>query len=159
MFISPAACRGIVEVKSRLSDANLRETVTKLSTAAEFVRRRTVAKDVFVGLFAYEFVNLNPQRVLTALYRVAALESRRVIDHLSLGESAFVKFWPLSPEAPRHDYQSWHFYELHKMAQGYFIHNLLLHLAPYDEGERQNQWFPDQPKELHLLETMPLNDA
>lgn len=37
------------------------------------------------------------------------------------------------------------------MAQGYFVHNLITHLAPNDEVSRESVWFPEEGKEVRLV--------
>ena len=62
VFISPAACRGIVEVKSRLGLAKLQAAPSKLAAVAEFIRMSHLGP-VFVGL-----MNLRERRRESYLY-------------------------------------------------------------------------------------------
>jgi hypothetical protein len=156
VFVTPAACRAIIEVKSRLDVRGLDKASRHLATAANFIRGGSGGSRAFVGLFSYEATAMQPERATTCLVDAAAGSQRRVIDHVVLGPDRFVKWWNLTPERPRRTLQSWHMYDLHAMAAGYFVHNLLLHLSPSADQHHDSVWFPEQSKEAHLVHRRPL---
>ncbi|QGJ19105.1 MULTISPECIES: DUF6602 domain-containing protein [unclassified Polaromonas] len=150
VFVSPAACLAIIEVKSKLTTTNFRDASDQLATAAGFVRHAPGGRNIFAGLFAYELSGSRPERILDSLAASANGDMHRVIDHVALGEDHFIKWWHTTPERPRQLHESWHAYRLREMAAGYFVHNLLMHLSPDKEND-QTIWFPEQSKEAHVL--------
>jgi len=158
VFISPAACRAVIEVKSKVNRANFQDAAEKLAATAELVRRSPGGSRTFIGLFGYESA-VKEDAALDILEKTANGEERRVIDHLALGASDFIKYWTTSPEKPRRIHKSWHYYGLHGMAAGYFIHNLLMHLSPDAELESSGLWFPEQSKEFRLHQARRLCGA
>lgn len=148
VFISPSACRGIIEVKTSLTNGQFRGVADTLAANAALARGRGFKqRTVFVGLFIYE--EASRINVLDQLAEAADGNYKRIIDHVSIGESRFVKFWTRNPADNRPPYQSWHDYELRQMAQGYFIHNFLVEIAPEGDARRDSSWFPEQGKEQH----------
>jgi hypothetical protein len=159
VFISPAACRAIIEVKSKVTATTFNTACKQLAKAAEFVRRSRGGSRTFVGLFSYEAQSLRDEVALECLYAAANRSPYRVIDHSVLGSNKFVKWWATSPSNPRREHRSWHAYELTEMAAGYFIHNLLMHLSPDVEQENEAIWFPEQSKEARLIAERRISDA
>jgi hypothetical protein len=152
VVISPSACRGIVEVKTRVDLGDFRGATRTLAANAEFVRTAGAGHEIFVGLFVYEHSRIRQNFMLDALNAAASGSRSKVIDHVSFGGSQFVKFWPFDPEDSRQrpNYEQWHFYELEGMAVGYFIHNLLTIITDVPTVRREAGWFPEQGKEIHL---------
>lgn len=97
VFVTPSACRGIIEVKSNTSAKAIRSAAIKLADNAEFVRQHGLDFHIFVGLFSYDFRGKNHGPVLDALAEAAAGRDARIIDHVSLGTSKLVKYWPSNP--------------------------------------------------------------
>lgn len=148
VFIMPAACRGIIEVKTRLGATPLAEAIERLAENAMRIRHAGGMKLDFVGLFAFD-ANGRPdegRRALSALARVAGGERERVVDHVVLGPSTFLRFWDRDE-----DYepgQHWSLYELDRMSPGYFLHNLVLRLSA-TPAEGHESWFPRDGKMAH----------
>lgn len=159
VFVSPAACRAAIEVKSKLRIAELRRACEHLADAAEFIRRGRGGARAFVGLFSYEEQQVRPRAALEALRAAAGNSQRRVIDHVSLGDSMFIKWWRTEPRNPVREHNSWHSYRLQDMAAGYFLHNLLMHLSPDLEQENDATWFPEESKEAHQTGELQLTRA
>lgn len=151
VFVSPAACRAVIEVKSSINSANFSESCNKLGSVANLVRRSPGGRRTFIGLFSYES-RVRPNRALEILAESSQGDSARVIDHVVNGQSNFIKWWALTPQGPRTSHNSWHAYTLPSMAAGYFVHNLLLHLSPHAEQENESIWFPEQSKEQFLVQ-------
>lgn len=159
VFVSPAACRAIVEVKSRITASALRTSCKGLANAADFIRRGRGGSRTFVGLFSYEEQNVSPEAALNALDLAAEGSGYRIIDHIALGDSKFIKWWRLNPLNSVRPHDSWHSYRLHQMAAGYFLHNLLMHLSPDVEQEGDAAWFPNESKEVHQSGERRLGEA
>jgi len=56
-------------------------------------------------------------------------------------------------QVSRMNYNRWHLYSLNRMAQGYFIHNLLLSVSKNLAAQRESTWFPRESKEAYLQAT------
>jgi len=154
VFISPAACKGIVEVKSRLTPATLRTASSKLADVAEFIRTNHRGP-VFVGLFSYEFAGAQVD-ILPLLKEASEGEASRVIDHVVLGEGTFVKYWRRNPQDRVGDYGMWHQYMMHGLSAGYFIHSLVTSMAPTLTLGDGNNYFPREGKELNCVGRLKL---
>jgi hypothetical protein len=149
VFISPASCRAIIEVKTSVTRQGFLNAARKLGENAALARGPGVRRrPVFVGLFAYEASNWNG--MLDRLQDAAEGQRTRIVDHVSVGASQFIKFWTRDPATNQPPYQRWHEYDLNQMAQGYFAHNLVTELTPYDEARRELVWFPEEGKEVNL---------
>lgn len=151
VFVSPASCRAIVEVKSAIRSAvQFREAASRLARDASRIRE-AAQRELFVGLFAYEsLVRVNGD-MLSHLQEVTAGDGRQIINHVVLGPSGFVKFWKQRPENGAAMYNHWHLYELHDMAAGYFIHNLIGSVCHDPAAQQDDGWFPRNGKEPHLV--------
>jgi hypothetical protein len=152
VFITPSACRGIVEVKSNTSLPEFRAAAVKLADNAEFIRSRSADFHIFVGFFAYDVRTPNCVPFLQALNAAAAGQYGRLIDHVALGSRKLIKYWPSDPDSVRArlGYDQWHLYDLNRMAPGYFIHNLLLNVSKKLITQRENTWFPRNSKEVNI---------
>ena len=161
VFITPSACRGIVEVKSNTSSRQFRIAADKLADNAEFVRQHSADFHIFVGLFSYDLRARDCGPILDALASSANGRSARVIDHVSLGTSKLIKYWYANPGdvSGRMNYNHWHLYSLNRMAPGYFIHNLLLNVSKKLNAQRESTWFPTESKEAYLESTVAFEDA
>ncbi len=150
VFVSPASCRAIVEVKSTIrSTTQFREAASKLARDASRVSEGT-QRELFVGLFAYESTIRANADVLHYLQEAAEGDGRKIINHVVLGPSSFVKFWQQRPENGAAMYNHWHLYELNNMAAGYFVHNLINAVCHYSVAQHEDGWFPHNGKESHL---------
>ncbi len=150
VFITPSSCRAIIEVKTRVTQREFGLAVLKLADNAEIARNKGSGRNsVFTGLFVYEDSRL--PGMLEVLQETAGNRSRRIVDHVSVGASTFVKFWARDPARETSPYQQWHEYSLDAMAQGYFAHNLATELAPEPASIYEQIWFPEDGKEPHLI--------
>lgn len=150
VFVTPSACRGIVEVKSNTSLTQFRNAAGRLADNAAFIRSRSFDFHIFVGFFSYDVTAANARPFLQALNAVADGQDARVIDHVNLGSSKLIKYWDSAPNHREKTYDQWHLYNLDRMAPGYFIHNLLLSVSKKLNAQRENVWFPRDSKEARL---------
>ena len=157
VFVTPAACRGIVEVKSDTSIRDFRTAAAKLADNAEFIRERSPDFHIFVGYFSYDVRPKSFAPFLDALNANASGKDQRLIDHVALGTNRLIKFWHYNPdvEQPRRRYECWHLYNLNRMAPGYFIHNLLLSVSKKLSAQREDAWFPRESKEAYIEGRQP----
>lgn len=147
VFVSPDACRAIIEVKTRVNPRSLKEAALKLADAVEKIRLQSGGRALFAGLFAYQIDGEDVEQYLEQVCVAARGSDRRVIDHVCLGASTFIKYWSLTPTPPWREYKRWHCYDVKEMSAGYFIHNLLMHLAPQVHDIDTENWFPRNGKE------------
>lgn len=154
-FITPTACRAIIEVKSKVRPSTIGEIARKLGDNAQLVAEAAPGSVAFVGAFAFEAAEGDPDRYLRELHDAAGGRQARIVDHLCLGQSRFLKFWPFEPEGlrQRHNHMAWHAYRLEEMAAGYFVHNLLLSLNGETTQEAAH-WFPERNKEAFLQSSL-----
>lgn len=161
VFVTPSACRGIVEVKSNTSNAAFRVAAEKLADNAEFIRSRSSDFHIFVGFFSYDNRVENCQSFLQSLNQVAEGQDSRVINHVALGANTLIKYWPSDPSGDGVGirYDQWHLYNLDRMAPGYFIHNLLLSVSKKLNAQRETTWFPRNSKEARIVDQLAFERA
>lgn len=150
VFVTPASCRAIIEVKSTVSVAQFGTAAEKLSENAAFIRRNGMGIPLFAGIFSYDINSSQSRGFLRELQAAAAGDELRIVDHAALGPSKFIKYWLTEPERSGRRYDAWHLYNLNHMAAGYFIHNLLANVCRDPAARREDAWFPRQGKETHL---------
>ena len=149
-FVTPASCMAIIEVKTSMTISTFRKACMKLADNAEFVRLRQRDHALFVGMFVYEQGGVRLEQMANVLARVAEGNHRRVIDHVVVGGTQFLKYWEVDPRTRDEGYRSWHGYSLGGIGPGYFLHNLLLHLGPQLDRGSAALWFPERSKEADL---------
>lgn len=163
VFITSDAVRGVIEVKTKVYKNSFKNVLTKLANNIEFIKYSLNNQDrrrIFVGLFAYEsdFGDEYSSKVLNCLHNAAQNNESRIVNHISIGESVFIRYWEISPHS-RRNYNSWRFYSLPNIAPGYFINNLVS-LVAEDSVELNKQiWFPPEGKELNAINEKRLYDA
>jgi hypothetical protein len=161
VFITSDAVKGIIEVKSTVRTVELREILSKLAANAEFAYRHSSTlrprNGLYVGLFAYDtYMNQKHSgRVLLELRRAARGSESRIVNHLSLGDSLFVRFWDRSPSG-EDGYDRWHSYYLGSKSAGYFVNNVMHMIAEESVDINQDVWFPVDGKENYLIGDVPL---
>jgi len=160
VFVTPSSCRAIIEVKSNLSAAQFGAAAVRLADDAEFIRTRSIGCPLFTGLFSYAISAQNVNRYLQEVHAVSNGNYLRIIDHVALGESSFIKYWHTNPDdTNKAPYDHWHLYHLEQMSFGYFIHNLLAESSSDLTAKREPAWFPPQTKEAFLLESLQFEHA
>ena len=155
-FVTPDAVAGIVEVKSRIRNrGELREALQSLSDDAEVIRSGSDQQEiVFVGLFSYTTEITDWAVALDELAEAAQGRRERIVTHVCLGCSHFIRFWRRQPDGvPGGEYNQWHAYGLPDQAAGYFINNLVESVAKESVAKNEDVWFPEIGKEVQLVGT------
>ena len=160
VFIPSEAVLGVIEVKSKLDHKNFSSSFEKLAAIGNKIYKssseirlednliRSYNNNSFLlGLFAYESEYDNDS-VLQKLSEINN-DTYQVINLVSHGDSNFVKYWETHPKYQISLGHLWHSYVLNKMAAGYFIHNVLLHISPDIISTNEKLWFPADSKEIH----------
>lgn len=146
VIIQPEAVKGVIEVKTRLKQKDLKDAINKIKLIGEMLPKENNA---FLAIFSYDIDSLNKQRVLNLL-RKETNNINQIVHLLCLGDSRFIRYWDISPELTnRSTHAIWHSYRLDKLAYGYFIHNVLLSLSPEYIDNNQSLWFPKTSKEIY----------
>lgn len=165
VIITSDAVRGIIEVKSRITVGGMREAIEKLADNSAFIlegRREgdRIPDAFFVGLFAYDSDarDASGAVVLQHLRNAANGDRRRVVNHVSLGPTFFVRYWPRDPydRAGVGAYSKWHYYRLQGKAPGYFINNVVSSVAQDSVSTNESLWFPREGKEIDKLSEIGL---
>lgn len=156
VFVPPSACAAVIEVKSRLGATGFRDATRKLSNVCELIHGYEPERRLFSGIFAYEGGPGTADTLLGHIASAAEGDQARVVNHASIGDNTFIKYWAAHPESGEAAYRHWHHYTLDCMAPGYFLHNLMSHLAGEDLIRGNNVWFPDSGKETSLNATIGL---
>ena len=156
VFVTADAVLGIVEVKSEIRDRYaLKEALESLAEDAEVIRSASRSeRTLFVGLFSYQ-TGLGASRyrdILDDLQYIARGCRKRIVSYVSLGCSDFSMFWENSPDDESPNYDTWHSYELHDRAAGYFISNLIYNVSTESVEDNCGLWFPTTSKELQKRE-------
>ena len=153
--------RAIIEVKSRITHNTFRQVVEQFDNSiSHFIPtlNRPNRKKIFAGIFAFEFEgDLNSENIDNALFG-----SRRIVNHISLGSSFFIRHWKQRERArlARHvDCESdfYNVYDLDNLSFSYFISNLI---DITSGGLNDRYWFSfpiEGTKELHRVRTICLD--
>ena len=161
---TPRCVMGVVEVKSNLSPSKFREVFKKLEESLESILDNY--NDKFIGIFSYDFLNNNTntqynieiqQNITNTLKK-----SRGIINHISLGEQYFIRFWEkhqgleLDPVVIS-DTDFYNIYQITNLSYSYFISNILHRIC---ENLEDRYWhsFPIRgTKELNRIKTIKIN--
>ena len=145
-FITSSAAEAVVEVKTRMVNGpKFIKALKKLADALETIRNRSEQiKPCWGGLFVYDYSkSMTHKYVLECLQKVAKKKESRVINCVSIGTDLFTRFWPTGhPDSSPERVPMWHSYELIKLAQSYFIGNIIFHITPDLSIDDANAWFP-----------------
>ena len=154
--------RGIIEVKSRITPATFSAVVEQFDNSIEdFIVdfKRHNRRKVFTGIFAFEFNgNIESINIDHSLSN-----SRRVINHISLGTDYFIRHWKSAernrlavPVDCQNDF--YNIYNLENLSFSYFISNLI---DITSGGLNDRYWFSfpvEGTKEINRLRTICLEN-
>lgn len=152
VVITPDSVRAVVEVKTSLSRDGVKKALTKLSNVSHLLRTRRLHRPPFIGLFCYTSLSCDHNYVLDSLKTHNGTFGDYEISALVFGDSQFYRFWRFEPGLTSGIlYESWHAYELPKLAPGYFIHNIVEHLYPQAIAQSEDMWYPIHGKEIRCI--------
>ena len=146
IIVTADAVRAIVEVKTARTLTEIRQDIVKLADNIQRTREAALCQEHWAGLFIYEplaapTINIY-QEVLTVLQEVTRGEPLRVINCIAIGENVFIRFWQEGNDVDNaYSGPVWHSYDLPRLAQGYFLGNLVWAVSPSDPAT-QYIWFP-----------------
>lgn len=151
VILTSDAVRGIIEVKTKLTNTQFGEALKKVSTNIEFVNKRHGYGQCFHGLFVYEWESQDINEVLNQIQSISQGSEQRRLNCACLGNSHFVRFWENPPGPPPKRKNVWRAYNLEEMAPAYFLHNVFEHLSPESVLTNSSLWFPQPGKEQALV--------
>jgi hypothetical protein len=157
VIITPDACQGMIEVKTKLTPTKLGQAIQKLVKCRVFVSRTALAVP-FVGLFAYDHNGLNHKPLLKYLKAASQRRGGCLLNCVSLGPNLFARYWECAPEnriMPVHIYRA---YKLRNIAPTYFVHNAIEALCPQSVGDNNRLWYPTIGKEASILGDTSINE-
>lgn len=163
---TPRNVMGVIEVKSNLSPSKFREVFKKLEDSLEKILDNFNKK--FIGVFSYDFLNKTTQNLFNIENQPnitnTLKKSKGIINHISLGEKYFVRFWEqhqgtnLDPVV-NSDTDFYNIYKLDNLSYSYFISNVL-HRTCENLDDRYWHSFPIiDTKESHRLKTIKINQT
>jgi len=150
--------RAIIEVKTRVDNSKLRES---LRTSIE--NSQMMEKDIFSGIFVFEHGDCSIDSLKTILEGFR--EDGRHVNHMSLGPYIFVKHWAhdapgVNPDDCNSDFYGIYDFggtserEAKKLSFSYFISNLVLKLSGEQLVDRLWLLFPlENGKEAYRVGT------
>ena len=157
VIITPDACQGMIEVKTRLTPNKLGEAIQKLVKCRVFASR-TALSIPFVGLFAYGQKGLDHQPLLQHLKVASQSRGGNLLNCVSLGPTLFARYWHCAPENPIMPVHIYRAYRVENMAPAYFIHNVIEALCPDSVGDNNRQWYPASGKEASMCGETSINE-
>ncbi|EHY9871043.1 hypothetical protein K9517_004336 [Vibrio vulnificus] len=142
LFVTADATRAIIEVKTKISRGkHLNQVVEKLCDQIEALRE--LNSKCWCGLFIYDAGGVREQDVLGALQTKSLGRRNRVINCVSIGEKAFIRYWANGhPQSGLPHEPIWHAYNLNQLSAPYFISNLIAECSPDYGGEQAIAMFP-----------------
>lgn len=153
VFITPNACEGIIEVKSRITSKNSSAFLKKIAKTGKDINDQKNQPLRFLGLFSYEIEDefcVDPNKLLKQIQKICRASTRPPIDHICFGPDNFVKFWQNNPDTHANNYKCWHIYKLEEKSYSYFLYNLALAFSS-DSVNVRNGYFPASGKEGSIM--------
>jgi hypothetical protein len=137
---------GIIEVKANAINQGLKEIVRKSNENGRFIfeAKADKSKPIFNGIFSYDSKVSNVATIAKAIKSPwdeidHPYKQKFVINHISLNQNWFYKFWGQEFIADRPP----HFlYEIKELSFSFFISNLMDWISGTSVIENSNLWFP-----------------
>jgi len=155
VIVTPDIVRAAIEVKTRIKRSDLKEVIQKITRVGGILERKAKHPYPFFGIFSYEEEPLDGQFLLNTIKEVNSERGLYYeIKCISLGMRQFVRFWEFPPTGIKRLHRRWHCYDLDRIAQAYFVHNVIEHLFP-DSIERNNSiWYPVDGKKSQEISSI-----
>ena len=164
-ILTPDCVQAILEVKTSQNNAELRDTLNKLSNQIQAIRE--TGNPCWAGLFIFD-ESCTHENALYALFDAANCNENRVINFVALGPKDFFRFW-LNGNRQANGYFEgpvWHSYNftdrtMHGLSHAYFISNIVMNLSEGSYPHSAYAWFPikgDGGKERYRQQFISLHD-
>jgi hypothetical protein len=183
VFVTPDSVEAIIEVKTRQTSTELKETAKAISKEVGSLRKTLKGGSFWSGIFVFdghddieENENSNcrndsnllrrHKKMLEVIQEASEGDLHKAIDCVALGLNTFVRFWRSKENLDSsYEYPAWHSYnfsnssevKLSGLAQAYFLSNVVWHLNKV-RLQTQFAWFPiEKGKEKHRNSYMSLS--
>lgn len=155
--------KAVIEVKSNITHTTLKNVLQQFDDS--FSNINIENRNIFLGIFSFEFKVKNEQEELvnadinSRRIDVAILNSRHLVNHISLGTDYFIRKWPHESAQdlnPRVDCTNdfYNLYSIENLSFSYFISNLLDNVCG-GLGDREWFLFPiEGTKEVNRLRSV-----
>jgi hypothetical protein len=155
-IVTPNSVKAVIEVKTDATD-QLKETIEKLNKIGNMLyRRQPTMKPPFLGIFSYNDSYNRDQneeydldRLKTRLENHIQISHRNEewrINHLSLSEDLFVKYW----EEQNRRYYS--VYNLKGLSFSFFMSNVITMVTEQYIQNEFDTWFPSDKERNKLFD-------
>lgn len=145
--------RGIIEVKTKMSNYKLRKGIQKAEANGKLI-----GKNIFNGIFSYEYEDdINSENIDQVIKR-----AKGYVNHISLGPNVFIRFWKredrnrLHPPVENCQNDFYNIYNIEGLSFSYFISNLLELTCSSSLDDRWWFLYPIT-KEKHRVRTICLD--
>jgi hypothetical protein len=144
VILSPECVKGIIEVKTDLSNLDFDKVIETCNLNAEFIfkGKKNVGRPLFNGLFCFNGkIKENYMKVLRERYDMFYQNDRTkyFINHIAINENLFIKCWHPGHPSPN-PFSS---YEIEDLSFSYFISNALEMVTENGFGNDEYLWYPN----------------
>lgn len=143
IITTPKNVKAIIEVKTTIRNTDLTSIIKKAKNNYEIIVNGN--KKIFNGIFAF---NYEDSIVLSQTIDTALKNSDGKINHISLGDKIFIKYWHNENCSKINESCSsnkfFNIYELQELSFSYFISNLIEYIVDKNMNERMWFMFPIQ---------------
>jgi hypothetical protein len=159
VIVTADAVAGIIEVKTNLEKAGLKETIEKSNIIGKFIsdarkKYKVKTRPIFNGIFSYEGydnidINVEKANIKNIInhFGLNRQNDNYKVNHISINQDILYKFWlPGSP------YKGGHLLLTKKLSFSFFISNLMAHLFYSTISDNSHLWFPVNKKEFKTME-------
>lgn len=151
VILTPDGVRAIIEVKANLQNQNVTQVVNQANANGKFIfdGKEDKSQLFFNGIFSFESAGLNTDLFARQITEANALSERNrnykkfKVNHISLNENWFVKYWP-DEDLPHS------VYDIQNLSFSFFISNLIDFLASSSVRKNNFIWFAND-KELRRI--------
>ncbi len=164
IITTPKNVKAIIEVKTTIKNTDLKEIIDKARKNYEIIVSGN--KKIFNGVFAFNYDNpiiVGSNDNLSSALKDALESSKGKINHISLGDKIFIKYWhnetkpSIKRESPSNCF--FNIYQLEALSFSYFISNLIDNIVDKTMNDRWWFMFPiggEYGKEAHVIGQCPL---
>lgn len=166
IITTPKNVVAIIEVKTKIRNSEFSEISRKATENGEIIGYEN--DKIFNGIFSFEYEgniidNRTNNESLSSTINNPLIETKGIINHISLGSDWFIKYWHNETDSRINDNCRtncfYNIYKLHNLSFSYFISNLIESVSPKDSTDRFWFMYPiDGTKEIHRKKNICLNE-
>lgn len=142
IITTPENVKAIIEVKTTITNSRKKpdgicQVIQKSKANYEIIK--LISKKLFNGIFAYQYND----NITTQLVEKSLVDSEGKVNHISLGDNKFIKYWENETNTIINDNcesdNFFNIYNLHELSFAYFISNLIDWVV--EENTYERKWF------------------